>query len=120
LPPIFSKFRLINPPFSSSFSHPSVVDSSATHQNQHPLDSSTQNQQSHFEEQPPNGNMKSKDFGNGEGELDMLFGIRLCNLFQKLFPKFIGFFVMNGACIGQSHFIHLFPLIFPLKMPTND
>ncbi|KAL7078735.1 hypothetical protein ACQ4LE_002397 [Meloidogyne hapla] len=33
--------------------------------------------------QEPNGNMKSKDFGNGEGELDMLFG----------------FFVMNGACI---------------------
>ncbi|CAK5113623.1 unnamed protein product [Meloidogyne enterolobii] len=27
--------------------------------------------------------MKSKDFGNGDGELDMLFG----------------FFVMNGACI---------------------
>ncbi|KAL3081011.1 hypothetical protein niasHT_037479 [Heterodera trifolii] len=30
-----------------------------------------------------NGNMKSKHFGNGDGELDMLFG----------------FFIMNGACI---------------------
>ena len=54
----------------SSFTHPassSVAASAESHehfappQHQHPVEE-------------PNGNMKSKDFGNGEGELDMLFG----------------------------------------------